>query len=367
MMEHFKKDFSYRLYLIFSKNNLRDLFRNIDTKLDCISFENNIYILTVTEDVIKANSYPVSMNTMIFDYSKDELVKISNQTLKSILFIFINFFEHVFKISKIDTNIFLNSYIFSTNFFNKKWETLDIDYLVKNIISRYINKAIILRSVNEVQNPNLYKRLLKDGWVKLVSRQVYIFKNWEKILEHHNTKLDLRLLSSAKYSFRELDGNNFEDFQLAEDFYNKLYLDKYSRNNIQYTAKYLQELHLNNLIVLRLLIDNENNTPVGVVGITGEDGVITAPIVGYNTNLDKKEALYRRIIIYIIKYAKDNNLLLNLSSGASDFKIRRGADAQLEYMFVYTKHLSIGRKIFWKLLAMISEYIYGPLLVKLKL
>lgn len=367
MTEHFKKNFSYRLYSIFSKNNLENLFRGIKTKLDYIIFENNIYILTATEDVIKANSYPVSMNTMIFDYSKDELIKISNQTLKSILFIFINFFEYIFKISKIDTNVFLNNYIFSTNFFNKKWETLNINYLTNSIISKYNDKAIILRSVNEVQNPNLYKKLLKNGWVKLVSRQVYIFKNWEKILEHHNTNMDLKLLSSTKYSFRELSGDNFEEFQIAENLYNKLYLDKYSKNNIQYTAKYLQELHLNKLIVLKLLINNENNTPVGVVGIIGEDGVITAPIVGYNTDLDKKEALYRRIIIYIIKYANDNNLLLNLSSGASDFKTRRGAEAQLEYMFVYTKHLSSGRKVFWKLLALISEYIYGPLLVKLKL
>lgn len=367
MMDKFKNDFSHKLYSIFSTRHLKDLFRGIHTKLDFVTLDNYLYILTVTDKVIRRNTYPVSINTMVFDYSKDELIKIKSKILRLALLIFINLCERVFKAFKMDANVFLNNYIFSTNFFNTQWESLNINNLTEQIISKYKNHAILLRCINDVQNQNLCKNLLKNGWIKLVSRQVYIFRNWNTVLQHHNTNIDLALLNSKRYKFRELNKDSLEDFNIAEKLYNKLYLDKYSRNNIQYTAEYLRELYLNELITLKLLVDTQNNTPVGVVGIVGEGGVITAPIVGYDTDLDKHEALYRRIIIYIIKYAMDNDLLLNLSSGASNFKTMRGAEAHLEYMFVYTKHLPVYRRFIWRLLSIISTSLYGNLLQKLKL
>jgi len=367
MMDKFEEDFSYKLYPIFSSSSLKSLFRGLHTRLDRVVLDGHTYILTITDEVFRINSYPVSINTMIFDYSKDELVKIKNRILRSVLLIFINACVVVFKAFKIDTNVFLNNYIFSTNFFSKQWESLNINRLTTQIVYKYKRHAVLLRSVNEVQNQNLCKNLLESGWIKLVSRQVYIFRNWDTVLHHHNTNIDLGLLNSQRYLFKDPNKESIEDFKIAEKLYNKLYLDKYSQNNIQYTAEYLRELYLSELITLKLLVDTQNNITVGVVGMVGEGTVITAPIVGYDTDLDKHEALYRRIIIYIIKYAMDNKLLLNLSSGASNFKTMRGAEAHLEYMFVYTKHLPAYRRFIWWLLSIISIYLYGNLLQRLKL
>lgn len=144
-------------------------------------------------------------------------------------------------------------------------------------------------------------------------------------------------------------------------------MEKYSIHNVQFKAIYLQELVKKELLHLRLLYDNQKNKYVAVVGLIGEDEVITAPIVGYDLSYDVKEALYRRVIAYILEYAKTNNYVLNLSSGASSFKLNRGAKANLEYMFVYTKHLPLFRRFIWKILSFISNNFYAVLLQRLKL
>jgi len=174
-------------------------------------------------------------------------------------------------------------------------------------------------------------------------------------------------LNSKRYIFKKLDINNFKLFEIAEDIYAQLYLIKYSQHNIHFKALYLKELQKQKLIHLRLLYDCVEDKYVGVIGLVGEGGVITAPIVGYDTNYDIKAALYRRVIAYGIEYAMQKNYLLNLSSGAPDFKTKRGAQAHLEYMFVNVKHLSLSKKIIWKVLSLIANYFYAPLLKRLKL
>lgn len=366
-MEHCKKDFSYKLFSLFQKEGLPSLFKKIETRLDCVIHRDQLCILTVTDEVCNQTTYAVSISAMIFDYSKDELIKIKSKTFRKVLLVLIKTSSVIFRFFKVDRNIFLNNYIFSTNFFNEEWESIEIESLVEKVLCKYKDYAILLRSVNEIQNQHLFARLQSLGWLGIVSRQVYVFDDFNRVMSHHNTEIDLKLLESKEYFFRDINIYNFEEFQVAEKFYNKLYIEKYSENNIQYTAQYLYKLSTEKLIQLSLLVRSSDNKPVGVVGLVGEGRTVTAPVVGYDTDLPKKEALYRRIMIYTIKYASDNNLLLNLSSGASDFKMKRGGLPKLEFMFVYVKHLPLYRRIFWRLLYWISRYVYIPILLRLKL
>lgn len=357
---------SSKLFEILEKYPSKELMANVDTKVVKYCVDNQEVISTIVDE-IKPNCYVVSANIMLIEYSKDELTKLDSKILRTFSYILIKLFENILKIAKIDKLQTLNNYMLSTNFFSNNFENIDLKKLRDIALKNYSNHTLVLRSINKTQNQKLFQELKKDGWIALVSRQVYIFDDFKRCQKHQNYRWDKKLLNDKRYIFKELDLDDFSLFEKAEKLYNQLYLEKYSIHNVQFKAIYLQELVKKELLHLRLLYDNQKNKYVAVVGLIGEDEVITAPIVGYDLSYDVKEALYRRVIAYILEYAKTNKYVLNLSSGASSFKLNRGAKANLEYMFVYTKHLPLFRRFIWKILSFISNNFYAVLLQRLKL
>jgi len=226
---------------------------------------------------------------------------------------------------------------------------------------------LVFRSVNKYANENLYEVLINKNWLKVSSRQVYLLKDKNKTVKRQNYKVDVKLLDSKRYLFVDINKDDDNQYKEAIKLYNKLYLEKYSEENVQFNWKYLKKMNENNMIHMKFVFDKETNKNVGILGIIGSDNIITAPIVGYDTEIDIKEGIYRRIIIYIIKYAIDNNLELNLSSGAPDFKKLRGLEPEIEYTFVKVDHLNFFRRSIWKILSFFSINFYEKMLIKLKL
>ena len=96
-------------------------------------------------------------------------------------------------------------------------------------------------------------------------------------------------------------------------------------------------------------------------------GITTLPIVGYDTGLPKSLALYRRVLIATNVHALENNLTFNASSGASHFKMLRGAEPFIEYSAVYVAHLSKQRRRTWQLVANLLNKIGVPIIKKYQL
>lgn len=364
-MDKIEKDFSNKLYNILTSNKIENLFNNVKTRIQHYNLDKKLIIATITDTVFKNNCYIVSPYALIINYSKTELYKIKKPFLIFIIKILIHFFSLILSFFKIDKIQVLNNFMLSTNFFSDDWEDIDVTTLTKIALKKHPKHTLAIRSINKIQNKKLLSNLLRNGWIKVVTRQVYIFVDFQ--LKKRDLIRDLELLKSERFIFIEPNSDNFEHFKIAEELYNKLYLEKYTEENIQYTALYMQQLYKNHLLHLRLLLDRETNKFVAVVGLIGDESTVTAPIVGYEISRLNKDALYRRCLIYIIKYAYDNHLLLNLSSGAPDFKINRGAVPEIEYMLVNVNHLNLTRKLLWSVLSKISLYIYKPILQKYRL
>lgn len=113
-----------------------------------------------------------------------------------------------------------------------------------------------------------------------------------------------------------------------------------------------------------MLWDNSDAKYVGVIGLTHEDDLVTIPILGYDMRYVSEDALYRRLMIFALKYTKKHNALLNMGAGAESFKQSRGAIPVLDYMFVKVKHLPLLYRAIWMLIAKISYYVYEPFLRK---
>jgi len=353
--------YSQKLLALCQTHALHTLLPNIETKLIAYR-QDNLTIMTSITDEVVSNVYVVSPYALMIDYGEEELEKIKAPLQKGLFFVLVKFFSIVLKGIKIDRVQILNNYLFSTNFFTKAWESLDVSLLRKNAIIAYPKHSLLIRSVNQLQNPTLYENLINDGWKAIALRQVYIYDDKEKWQKARNTKNDKKLLLSEQFHFVES-----RDYEVAITLYNSLYLDKYSQHNIHYTPTFLEQLVEQGLLKLFFMQDIKTKRYVGVVGVTEEEGVMTVPIIGYDKSYSQKDALYRRLVYYVTAYAFEQNALLNFSSGAPDFKTKRGAKPILEYMFVYDNHLSLPRRMVWQSITLLSKYLYAPMLQRLKL
>lgn len=364
-MEKMKRDTSSIIIEILTTHSVERLFNNVKTKIDHYTIDGNVVISTITDSIIKNNCYVVSFFALIISYSRVELYKVKNKALILIIRSMIFIFSFILRVCKVDRIQILNNIMLSTNFLESFWDHVNVQQLRSEALHKYPDHVLAIRSVNLKQNKNVIEKLAAQGWIPIVTRQVYIF---EKVnFNKRDLVRDQKLLISNRYTFVEPHRDSVDDYVVAESLYNQLYLKKYTEENIQYTALYMRELHTRGALHLRLLKDNEKGIFVGVVGIIGNERTLTAPIVGYDLERPVEDALYRRCLIYIITYAHTKNILLNISSGASQFKMNRGGLPEIEYTYIYTTHLSFGRRLLWRILSFISLRIYKPILVAKKL
>ena len=177
----------------------------------------------------------------------------------------------------------------------------------------------------------------------------------------------MKLLNSKDFIYEKLEYNNKEGIAKAYEFYNELYIKKYSTHNIQFTVKYIEEMLKSNLLTIYMLVDIKKSHYVGVVALSEDEKTITIPMVGYDMSYPVKDALYRRLIIFGLNFAMKKEKLLNLSAGAQEFKRSRGGEAELEYMFVKVSHLPFIRRLGWRVIYFLSNKFYAPMLIRLKL
>lgn len=104
-----------------------------------------------------------------------------------------------------------------------------------------------------------------------------------------------------------------------------------------------------------------------ILGYFSRNDVMTTPLFGYDTSIDQKTGLYRMLTAILVEEAKQKSLLLNMSSGAAEFKRCRGAESAIEYTAVYVNHLPYFRRVGWKAFEILINKIGIPLLQKSKL
>ena len=201
----------------------------------------------------------------------------------------------------------------------------------------------------------------------VASRQVYIFdSSLCDFKRRNNTNNDRRALMKGKYKLVMHEQITKEDYPVILELYNKLYLEKYSQHNPQYSEKLIEYWHKNQLLTMFGLRD-QAGVLQGIIGIFESEKVITAPLVGYNTHLTSENALYRILIYLILDYSEKSGLCLNLSSGASGFKLLRGGQPFIEYSAIYINHLPLYRRILWKTIRVVLNWLFVPILKRYKL
>jgi hypothetical protein len=347
----------------------RRAVRNVDTEVWLLDAGGVKMPVTVDSGENSSNSYVVSPTAAYVRYAEFELREIPSQILVEVLRPVIRTLGRFLTFASADRLVQINNWLLSTNIYPQCWAGSDLNSITKLLIERFPHHAIGLRSLNYASNKALINQLRQAGYFLVASRQVYLFDatvDTPDFSKRHNVQIDFRELNKGAFSV--IDGADLqpEDYPRLEELYNKLYLEKYSPLNPQFTADWMQRGQQQGWLKLSALKDCEGII-VGVVGFFSMGGVITAPIVGYDTGLPQHLGLYRLLTALCLKEAISRKLLLNFSSGAAHFKRLRGGVPQIEYSAVYTRHLSLRQRLAWRVLQAISNGVGVPLMRVFKL
>lgn len=325
------------------------------------------YHMPVTvNDGEKGNTWICSPYTTYCDYAREELVRHVHPMIGSPLGLVCSAYGQILRRASIDRAVALNNWLLSTNIY-PALDRAQLDDLVQQALKRWPRHALWFRSLNGNLNQDWTAALTAMEFMMVPSRQVYLFHDLRATaLVNRDVKRDLRLLRETPLV--RTDGRDFTqaDYDRIEALYAKLYLEKYSRLNPAYTAHFFACWHKAGLIDFHGFRDDAGMLQA-VVGVFAQEGVMTAPIVGYDTALPQSLGLYRLLMASVFEHAMATGATVNLSAGAAHFKRLRGGVPAIEYSAVLASHMPASTRRAVAALSALTTVIGIPIMKRFKL
>lgn len=350
---------------ILRKSNARPWIRNVETSLAAIELESTWLPVTIN-DAQYRNSYVCSPYTGAVTYPLDEIHKVDNRLVRFGLRRLVYLVEPWLRFGGINRAVSVNNWMLSTNLY-PKWDGREICEITEMLVGEFPRHAIMFRSLNYATNAELCQRFEEAGYRLAPSRQVYFFDRSKcDFTRRRDTRRDRQLLEDTscctEVNHDALDGED----ERIEWLYSKLYLKKYSYCNPQFTAKLIRIWREMNVMQFHGLRAGDGKL-VGIVGLFQRGDILSAPIVGYDTSRPASWGLYRQLMAIVLREAQLSGLVLNLSSGAPAFKRNRGGQPEIEYSAVYSRHLPMGQRAIWSMLATLLDRIGRTVVTKFEL
>ena len=354
------------LVACFNKHPVGALIRNLTTRVERLDIADESFPLTVNDGNLPGNCYICNPVTGYVDYAEDETRNfVASPLLRKSLIGLIKAAAVVVRASGLDRSVHVNNWLFSTN--PAPAITRDMATALRDqLVNRFSDHAIILRSLNTHSDESALSALVDEGFHLLPSRQIYMFDGAAPVQLSRDMKNDLALLRNTRLETVGNEGITTADYQRCITLYEQLYLEKYTPLNPQYTATYLAEMHEAGILQLQGLRGADGQL-VAVGGRFQYGRTLTQPLLGYDTTRPSKEGLYRLITAMAQRDAMTQGLLFNMSAGAAGFKRNRCARPAIEYSAVYTRHLSRRRRMATRSVASVLSGVGVPLLKRYQL
>ena len=313
-----------------------------------------------------ADSYVVSPTNHYVDYGKREveLELGGSRVLSAALPPLLEAFRPLLRWGDVDRVAFVNNWLLSTNLYPRL--PTDVLRAVRDFTAEtFSDRAVVFRSVNERLNAELLRDLRALGFRAVFSRQVYLYDPRAPGPAPRSLRQDAGLARRSGYVWVAADEVDDAEVPRLRELYAQLYLEKYSPFNPRFNERFVRAaLRDRWLTVYALRRDGRTD---GVAGYVERDGVMTAPLIGYDRAVPQEEGLYRLISYRLVEEARARGLLLNQSSGAAAFKRFRGGVPAMELNLVYHRHLPPRARLPWRVLETASRRAITPLMRRLKL
>ncbi|MEQ1494066.1 MAG: hypothetical protein ABL932_26350, partial [Terricaulis sp.] len=326
----------------FANQGSTALITNLRTRVMGLRSGARVFPVTIN-DAEYGDAYVCLPHTAYALYAKEELRIVNAGPMTPALGLVASGAGALLRSAKINRVIHVNNYMLSTNL-HGGWLGDEIDAIRDLLAAQYPDHLIAVRSLNTWSDAALWKRFADTGWKMLPSRQIYVTddvkSDWTP---HRDTRRDLAILSGVAEHIDPLQALRPGDAERIAQLYAMLYLDRYSKLNPAFTAAYIEMTHSAQFFHYRGL-RGADGALSAVVGCFVRGGVLTTPIVGYDTARPASEGLYRIASAMLAQMAIEQGCKLNGSAGAADFKRNRGARAVIEYSAYFVDHLSFARR-----------------------
>lgn len=366
------------------------LIGNVHTRLSTIAIGDQTLPMSINDDYVAGNCYVVSPRNALVDYAEFELQQLlrtrcgpaTRRLLHGLPKLLLQPAAWWLDHGRADRCVWLNNWLLSTQVYPPAWDDAPPRQLLAELTARltrdYPDHALGWRSLNPVTNAALIRCLTELGYIAVPSRQVYLYDGRQPgYLRRHNNRLDAALLRhhlARDYRVIAPDELHVSDYDRLQHLYKLLYLDKYCPLNPQFSADWLYQGVQQGW--LSLLALRRNASPLhadhaerldGVIAWFASERVITAPIVGYDTQLPAKTGLYRMLTQLCLQLAAQQGKVLNFSSGAAHFKRLRGGEPAIEVSMVYLHHLPAHRQRVWRSVQTLLTRLAVPMLQRMEL
>ena len=349
----------------FAREGSERMIGNLRTRVRVLCVGDCALPVTIN-DAEYDNTYVCSPCTAYAPYAKEELRLLQGAWVRGALGGLADVTGAMLKTARISRIVHVNNWMLSTNLFSRD-AGLPIVAITAFLTGLFPEHFICFRSLNAWANAELMRQFEAAGYKLVASRQVYGF---EQLAETwgatSNAREDRRFL--ARTGYRVVTSREFgePDYARMAELYRLLYVQKYSQHNPVFTPDYFRLCHQSETMQFFGLRSPEGILE-GVLGLFTLDGIVTAPVVGYNTARDRRLGLYRLLMALVFEFALKEGHRINLSSGAASFKRLRGGRPIVEYSAIYDRHLSLGRRSALNALAAVVNRLGVPLMRKLKL
>lgn len=341
--------YAKKILIPFVKNGINFYINNIHADIFVLKVDDLVFPVTIA-DTNYANSYVCTPYSHYFTFGKEYIgLLIGNrflmQSVKSIL----NGLEKIMKFGKLNSVVYVNNWMFSTDLYPKEITSSQIESIVALLTERFPKHAILMRSLNPIANGTLQTILQNHKFNLIASRYVYLTNTENDYIFHTRIlKSDMKLLRETQYEILDETQISKKDCEQLLSLYNTLYIAQHSSLQPQFNLKYIQLLFDQNL--LRFKVVKQNGTIYGVAGYYERHGIMMCPFFGYDKSDPQHNIVYRLLNTELLLEAQKKKLLFHQSAGASVYKKIRRAEGCLESMAIYTAHLPYKQKLSWNML-----------------
>lgn len=301
------------------------------------------------------SSYPCSLLTQYVRYPLAELSLVPSRLLRTVARAGLTLLGAVLRFGRVDRCVQWSSSLLSTDLHDPALGAeAEAEAATRALCGRFPDRAILVRNIHAFEDPGLPERLEAAGYELLTSRQIYFFDGKTGAFgARSDVKRDWKALRALEnYEVVEHAQFTRSDVPRILELYRMLYLDKHSRLNPQYTERFVESALDGKLLEFRGLRHASGRLD-GVFACFSRGGVTSTPFIGYDTTLPAGLGLYRLLVALLLQRVSSEKVLLNYSSGAGEFKRRRGAERAIEWNAVYVRHLPFYRRAVFKLLQLL--------------
>lgn len=301
------------------------------------------YPVSLLDDSDWQESYVSSPRSTWLRYARQEALRQLSPPLSALLkagsCLIFGPLSALLQASRLDQAAIIGNHLVSTNLY-PAWSHPELQCMTEAMSTRHPQRPLMMRNICPEVSPGLMQHLQQLGWNMVPARMIYLCDPQQKtVWKHNHVKQDARLLQDSQVEIVSQDQLTSGDLPALRQLFRQLFIDKHSYLNPDFSLAFFELCLETRFLELKAL--RWQGRWVGILGLYAPscNNWLTTPLIGYDTSLPQELGLYRRLMALLLHEARQRQLGLHYSSGASQFKRARGGVPALEYTAIYDRHL----------------------------